>query len=81
MNWQDQADRRVKQLHQVYIVDGALSSIYIISSTIAMSPKYIFSRKDAVRAFQAPSPRKPHGRCGGYGVGCQGLAPLAKPNI
>jgi hypothetical protein len=42
MNWQDQADRRVKQLHQVYIVDGAMSSIYIISSTIAMSQKIYF---------------------------------------
>src|SRR6266567_4210768 len=42
--------------HQVYIVDGALSSIYIISSTIAMN-QYIFSlEKMLCGHFKHPLP-------------------------
>ena len=51
--------------YQIYVVDAILSSIYIISSTITMKRKYIFSRAGAARALQASSRRKSHGRCVG----------------
>ncbi len=35
-----------------------LSNISIVSTTINMKQKYIFSRKNSVRIFQASSPRK-----------------------
>ena len=39
--------------YRVYGVHAALSSICIINSTISMKQKYIFHRKDALRAFEA----------------------------
>src|SRR5258708_12490957 len=42
--------------YRVYGVHTALSSIYIINSTISMKQKYIFHRKDALRAGEASFP-------------------------
>jgi hypothetical protein len=39
--------------YTVYVVHAALSSIYIINSTISMKQKYIFYRKDASNARKA----------------------------
>ena len=41
---------------QIYVVGDTLSSIYITSSTISTKQKYIFSRKEAVRAAQVLLP-------------------------
>lgn len=39
--------------YTVYVVHTALSSIYITNSTISVKQKFIFHRKDALRAFEA----------------------------